>query len=72
MLAVPPAILELLGLGAGATVEISVDQGRLIVEPATKHRYPLADLLAQCEPAAPPDADERAWLDQPPVGSELL
>jgi antitoxin ChpS len=72
MLAVPPAILELLGLGAGATVGISVDQGRLIVEPAVKRRHRLAELIAQCDPSAAPDADERAWLDDPPMGSELL
>jgi antitoxin ChpS len=72
MLAVPPAILELLGLGAGARVGISVDQGRLIVEPAIKRRYAIADLIAQCDPSATPDADERDWLDGPPVGAELL
>ena len=72
MLAVPPAILELLGLGAGAAVGIRVDEGRLIVEPSPKRRYALADLIAQCDPSAAPDAGERAWLDAPPVGSELL
>ena len=36
MLAVPPAILDLLHLRAGATVGLAVDQGRLVVEPNPK------------------------------------
>jgi antitoxin ChpS len=72
MLAVPPAILELLGLGAGATVAVRVDDGRLIVEPSPRRRYSLDDLIAQCDGSAPPDAEDRAWLDDEPVGSELL
>jgi antitoxin ChpS len=33
MLAVPPAILEMLHLKAGAMVNVSVDGGRLVIEP---------------------------------------
>ena len=33
MLAVPPAVLDMLHLRAGATVALLVDSGRLIVEP---------------------------------------
>ncbi len=72
MLAVPPAILELLGLGAGEAVGVRVDDGRLIVEPSPKRRYSLDELVAQCEQPAAPSAEDRAWLDDEPVGSELL
>ena len=41
MLAVPPAILDLLHLEAGATVGLAVDRGRLVVRPRTKPTYTL-------------------------------
>ncbi len=71
MLAVPPALLDLLELGVGARVNIAVENGRLIVEPRTRPSYTLDELLAQCEEGAPSD-DDRAWLDARPVGNELL
>lgn len=72
MLAVPPAILDLLHLRAGATVGLAVDHGRLVIEPTLRPRYSLDELLAQCDAAVEIDAEERAWLDDKPVGSELL
>jgi antitoxin ChpS len=72
MLAVPPAILELLHLRAGATVGVSVDNGRLIIEAAPKPRYRLDELLAQCDASAEADPEERAWLNDKPQGSELI
>ena len=72
MLAVPPAILDLLHLQAGATVSVDVDGGRLVIEPQSRPRYSLGDLLAQCDESAELTTEDRAWLDVKPVGSELL
>lgn len=72
MLAVPPALLDVLHLAAGARVGLAVDNGRLVVEPATRPRYTLDELLAQCDPAAELTAEDREWLDAKPVGRELL
>lgn len=72
MLAVPPAILELLHLQAGATVGVAVDGGRLVIEPQTRPRYSLDELLAQCDASAALTVEDQAWLDARPVGSELL
>ncbi len=72
MLAVPPALLDVLNLRAGARVDIGIEDGRLVVAPRTRPSYSLVELLAQCdETAGPADAD-RAWLDAGPVGNELL
>lgn len=35
-------------------------------------RYTLDELLAQCDPQAPVSEEDRAWLDAPRVGGELL
>ena len=72
MLAVPPAILDLLHLHAGSTVGLAVDHGRLVVEPTPRHRYTLDELLAQCDESAAVSEEERVWLDSKPVGRELL
>lgn len=70
MLAIPKALLDGLGLTANTKVALSVDRGRLVVEPRPKPKYTLAELLAQCDPAAPASADEQAWQDIEPVGRE--
>jgi antitoxin ChpS len=72
MLAVPPAMLDLLHLEAGATVGLTVESGRLVVEPAQRRRYSLEDLLAQCDPTIDVSDEDRAWSGTGPVGGELL
>ena len=46
MLAVPPVLLDVLQLSAGAQVGLEIDDGRLVVAPQARPRYTLADLLA--------------------------
>jgi antitoxin ChpS len=72
MLAVPPAVLDILELRAGATVGVEVDAGRLIVAPLRRPRYSLDELLARCDPGAETNAEEREWLAASPVGDELI
>ena len=72
MLAVPPAILELLHLQAGTTVGVVVEDGRLVVEPKPRPRYTMAELLAASDYSQPPSPDEREWIDAPAMGRELL
>ena len=74
MLAVPPAILDLLHLQAGATVGVAVADGRLVVDPKPLPRYTLDELLAEAEAsgAYPLSAEEREWIDAPAVGKELI
>ena len=72
MLTVPPALLELLDLKAGAAVGIAIDGGRLVVETSPKPRYSLAELLAASDYSEAPSPQEREWLDAPAVGKEIL
>lgn len=72
MLVVPPALLDVLHLAAGAKVGLAVDNGRLVVEPAARPRYTLDELLAQCDASAEISAEDREWLDTAPTGGELL
>ena len=72
MLAVPRAVLEVLGLRPGAKVGIAIERGRLVVEPPKRPRYTLDELLAQCNSKARRTKKEREWLDNKPVGRELI
>lgn len=72
MLAVPPALLEMLNLKPGAKVAVTVDAGRLVVAPQARPRYTLQELLAQCRSSARRTTEDRAWLGAKPVGRELL
>jgi len=80
MLAVPPALLNVLQLQPGAKVGIAVQSGRLVVEPRPRRRYTLDELLAQCNPRARTSKrgskrasrQQREWLDSKPIGGELI
>jgi antitoxin ChpS len=80
MLAVPPALLDVLQLQPGAKVGIAVESGRLVVEPRQRPRYTLDELLAQCDAKARRSKRtskqgsklEREWASSKPVGRELI
>ena len=72
MLAVPPALLDILRLRPGAKVGIAVEGGRLVVEPQQRPRYTLDELLAQCDRKAALTKADREWLDNRPAGAELI
>jgi antitoxin ChpS len=59
-------------LEAGATVQLALEGDQLVIQPQQKPRYTLDQLLAQCDAGAPLPDEDRAWLDAPPVGRELL
>ena len=72
MLAVPPALLEVLHLAPGAKVGLAVDDGRLVIQPQPKPRYTMAELLAASDYSQPQPQDETEWVRTPAVGRELL
>ena len=72
MLALPPALLDLLQLKVGATVSVEVADGRLVVDPQPKPSYTLEELLASSDFSQPLTQEDREWLDAPPVGGELI
>jgi antitoxin ChpS len=72
MLAVPPALLDILHLQAGAKVGLAVDNGRLVIEPTARPHYTMAELLAASDYSQPQPAEEREWVDAPAVGDELI
>jgi len=69
VLALPPAVLKDLGLKAGQSMTLdSTPDGRITLVPRRRHR--LVDLIAQCDPKAPPPADLALWDNARPTGQE--
>ena len=72
MLAVPPALLDVLHMTAGTKVGLAADNGRLVVEPQARPRYTMAELLAASDYSQPQPPEEREWVDAPAVGAEPI
>jgi antitoxin ChpS len=72
MLAIPKPMLDALELAPDAAVDLSIKSGRLVVEPKTRRRYSLDELLAQCKPQARRSRADRAWTAGHPAGRELI
>jgi antitoxin ChpS len=72
MLTVPPALLDILDLQAGATVAVAIEDGRLVIEPCRRPRYTMAGLLAQSDYSQAQEPSDREWVDAPAVGLEPL
>jgi antitoxin ChpS len=72
MLAVPPALLDILQLKAGASVGIALKGDSLVVKAAHRPRYKMEELLAASDYTGAPLDDEREWLDTPALGRELI
>ena len=72
MVALPPALLDMLELRPGATVGMAVNNGQLVIDPHPRPRYTLSELLAECDPEAEASDEDRQWDRAAPVGNELL
>jgi antitoxin ChpS len=72
MLAIPKPLLDALDLAPDASVDLSIKAGRLVVDPRTRRRYSLDELLAQCKSSARLSREDRAWLRGPRAGRELI
>ena len=73
MLTIPRTLSDQLELEAGARVDLAISDGRLVVEPARKPKYTLAELLAASDYAeVTPSDEDRAWIDAPATGREIL
>ena len=68
-LIVPPPVLRDLGIAAGQPMSLETTaDGRIMITP--KKKFTLAQMLAQCDPKAPPPADLTAWDNARPIGGE--
>ena len=76
---VPASARNLLQLVEGQEMSVSVEGTRVVIEPVTAAtptrvrgpKYALDELVAGMDPDAPLTAEERAWMDEPPVGREI-
>ncbi|MCI1711979.1 MAG: AbrB/MazE/SpoVT family DNA-binding domain-containing protein [Chiayiivirga sp.] len=68
---IPPPVLKDLGVCAGQRLTLSTTpDGKIVLTP--KHKYALADMIAQCDLKAAPPLDLAPWDVARPVGGEVL
>ena len=72
MLAIPRPMLDALDLAPDASVGLSIEGGRLVVDPNRRRRYSLDELLAQCKPSARFSRQDRDWTTGRTAGRELI
>ena len=72
MINIPAAMLEQLHLQLGDSINMSVAEGKLIIEPKTKPSYTLAELMAQCDLSQDISTEEQQWLDDSHLGNEEI
>lgn len=72
MFAIPKPVLEGLGLGPDQQVDLSIDGERLIIQARKKPHYTLDALLAAYETKLTVSDEERAWMDMPDIGDEVV
>jgi antitoxin ChpS len=70
VVAIPPAMLDQLGLTTNDRVTLAVEGGRIVINRQARQKYALADLLAQCDFDAQPSNDETEWMTNKPIGLE--
>lgn len=69
----PKPMLQNLGLKKGDKVDITEENGRLVIEPIKNVEYSLQELLAKCNASTfELNQEDQAWLSSKPVGKELL
>ena len=71
IMTVPASVRDALRLSEGQQLDVAVDDGKIVLRPATP-RYSLDQLLAECDFDQPYSDEERVFLDAEPVGRELL
>lgn len=72
MLAVPPAIMDMLGMECGMSVNMEVEAGSLVIKPESRREYALERLLEECDPDMYADCGDREWLSDKAYGRELI
>ena len=74
VMTVPASVRDALHLTEGTRMSISLSGEQLVLEAVktAKPKYTLEELLARCDLEAPRSDEERAWLEAPRAGRELL
>lgn len=69
-LIMPPPVLKDLGIGVGQHLTLdTTESGQIVLTP--KHKFVLADMIAQCDLKSPAPADLEHWDTSSPVGQEV-
>lgn len=69
---IPAPLLAELNLDVNDQVDARVEAGCIIIQASGKQEYSLSELLAQCKPSVAMDEEDIAWLNDSPIGCEVI
>lgn len=72
MVAIPPAVLEELGLKPDTDVDMAVKAGQLVINPKKRPRYTMDQLLKEGRKAKNLKFKDKAWSNMPRAGREVI
>jgi antitoxin ChpS len=72
MLSIPPVLLDELGLAAGADMELTVRSRKLVLEPKSRRRHALDELLKEEKSRGRRRRKDRVWTSGGRAGRELI
>jgi antitoxin ChpS len=72
MLAIPKPMLESLDLAPNSPVGLSIEAGKLVVDPKKRRRHSLAELLAEGRRSRQRARPDREWVSGKRAGRELI
>jgi antitoxin ChpS len=72
MLAIPKPMLESLDLAPNSAVGLSIEAGKLVVDPKKRPRHSLAELLAEGKRSQRRARPDREWVSGKRAGRELI
>lgn len=70
---IPAPMLKELGLSESSPIDIKATEGRIVIEPLEGKEYSLKELLkGSTQESFKLDSEDSAWVNDEPMGIELL
>ena len=70
IVSIPKSILQTLGLEVGSKLDLSIEEGRIVLKPVGEELSLEAVLQGSPKERLQITEDDRVWLDERPVGKE--
>ena len=72
MVTVPKPVLDELGLLGNTKVNVTAENGKIVMAPRARPKYTLEELVAEWTPWPERSQEEQQWMDMPSVGNEII
>ncbi|WP_415906910.1 AbrB/MazE/SpoVT family DNA-binding domain-containing protein (plasmid) [Neptuniibacter sp. QD72_48] len=72
IVSIPKKVMDVLGVAAGASLDLTVEGGKVVMTPIKEPEITLESLMVgYTSEDFKPTSEEREWIDAAPVGNEI-